>query len=96
MLSFESDWRDWLHQWDATATTNDTHTDTSNVVDTENFSIVPPAIQLDAQTNIQPNIQPNIQMDSQLDVPWGGQSGAQPASWQASQQAGQQTGQQAG
>lgn len=88
MLSFESDWRDWLHQWDATATTNDTHTDTSNVVDTENFSIVPPAIQLDAQTN--------IQMDSQLDVPWGGQSGAQPASWQASQQAGQQTGQQAG
>lgn len=68
MLSFESDWRDWLHQWDATATTNDTHTDTSNVVDTENFSIVPPAIQLDAQTNIQPN----IQMDSQLDVPWGG------------------------
>ena len=84
MLSFESDWRDWLHQWDATATTNDTHTDTSNVVDTENFSIVPPAIQLDAQTNIQ------------LDVPWGGQSGAQPASWQASQQAGQQTGQQAG
>lgn len=92
MLSFESDWRDWLHQWDATATTNDTHTDTSNVVDTENFPIVPPAIQLDAQTNIQPN----IQMDSQLDVPWGGQSGAQPASWQASQQAGQQTGQQAG
>lgn len=88
MLSFESDWRDWLHQWDATATTNDTHTDTSNVVDTENFSIVPPAIQLDAQTN--------IQMDSQLDVPWGGQSGAQPASWQASQQAGQQTGQQVG
>ena len=76
MLSFESDWRDWLHQWDATATTNDTHTDTSNVVDTENFSIVPPAIQLDVPWGGQSGAQP---------ASWQ-------ASQQAGQQTGQQAG----